>query len=163
RRSAVATTPWIATSAGTVWPRPTMRSRTPKGRNSQPLARLSRMPMRTTSATNSWCRRWSATIAAYATAAGGFRSTSPPTPCGGRGFVRGLAARALAGLARRRRARIAVGVGMTKYSEQLDAFLETIFPPQSLAHVLGQVVADAGRSQLRMAETEKYPHVTYFL
>jgi 2,3-bisphosphoglycerate-independent phosphoglycerate mutase len=29
--------------------------------------------------------------------------------------------------------------------------------------VLGQVVADAGRTQLRMAETEKYPHVTYFL
>ena len=52
---------------------------------------------------------------------------------------------------------------MTQYSEQLDAFLETIFPPQTLANVLGQVVADAGRSQLRMAETEKYPHVTYFL
>ncbi len=28
---------------------------------------------------------------------------------------------------------------------------------------MGQVVADAGRTQLRMAETEKYPHVTYFL
>ena len=35
--------------------------------------------------------------------------------------------------------------------------------PQMLANVLGQVVADAGRTQLRMAETEKYPHVTYFL
>src|SRR5439155_21256611 len=32
-----------------------------------------------------------------------------------------------------------------------------------LANVLGQVVADADRAQLRMAETEKYPHVTYFL
>jgi len=52
---------------------------------------------------------------------------------------------------------------MTQYSEQLDALMGTIFPPQSLAHVLGQVVADAGRTQLRMAETEKYPHVTYFL
>jgi 2,3-bisphosphoglycerate-independent phosphoglycerate mutase len=39
----------------------------------------------------------------------------------------------------------------------------TIFPPQNLANVLGEVVADAGRTQLRMAETEKYPHVTYFL
>src|SRR5207302_9894619 len=38
-----------------------------------------------------------------------------------------------------------------------------IFPSQSLANVLGRVVADAGRTQLRMAETEKYPHVTYFL
>jgi 2,3-bisphosphoglycerate-independent phosphoglycerate mutase len=70
---------------------------------------------------------------------------------------------AFAGFARRRTVRIAAAVGMTQYSEQLDAFLETIFPPQSLASVLGQVVADAGRSQLRMAETEKYPHVTYFL
>jgi 2,3-bisphosphoglycerate-independent phosphoglycerate mutase len=52
---------------------------------------------------------------------------------------------------------------MTQYSEQLNSLLETIFPPQTLANVLGQVVADAGRTQLRMAETEKYPHVTYFL
>ena len=70
---------------------------------------------------------------------------------------------AFAGFARQRTVRIAVAVGMTQYSEQLDAFLETIFPAQSLAHVLGEVVADAGRTQLRMAETEKYPHVTYFL
>ena len=41
-------------------------------------------------------------------------------------------------------------------------FLQALFPPQSLANVLGEVVADAGRTQLRMAETEKYPHVTYF-
>ena len=52
---------------------------------------------------------------------------------------------------------------MTEYSEQLDRLLPTIFPSQSLADVLGEVVARAGRSQLRMAETEKYPHVTYFL
>src|SRR5262249_9730460 len=53
--------------------------------------------------------------------------------------------------------------GLAQYNEQPDAFLGTVFPPQSLANVLGQVVADAGRTQLRMAETEKYPHVTYFL
>jgi len=41
--------------------------------------------------------------------------------------------------------------------------MQAIFPPQPLAHILGEVVADAGRTQLRMAETEKYPHVTYFL
>ena len=41
--------------------------------------------------------------------------------------------------------------------------MQTIFPPQSFPHILGEVVADAGRTQLRMAETEKYPHVTYFL
>src|SRR5947209_18578136 len=67
------------------------------------------------------------------------------------------------GFARRRSVRIAGATGMAQYSEQLDAFMGTIFPSQSLANVLGQVVADAGRTQLRMAETEKYPHVTYFL
>ena len=52
---------------------------------------------------------------------------------------------------------------MTQYSEELNAFLQTILPPQSLTNVLGEVVAAAGRTQLRTAETEKYPHVTYFL
>ena len=37
-----------------------------------------------------------------------------------------------------------------------------IFPPQTLAGILGEVVAAAGKKQLRIAETEKYPHVTYF-
>src|SRR5205085_9240141 len=67
------------------------------------------------------------------------------------------------GFARTRTVKIAAAAGMTQYSTDLDRFLETIFPPQSLENVLGQVVADAGRVQLRMAETEKYPHVTYFL
>ena len=37
-----------------------------------------------------------------------------------------------------------------------------VFPPQSLDKILGQVVSEAGLRQLRIAETEKYPHVTYF-
>ncbi len=41
--------------------------------------------------------------------------------------------------------------------------MTTLFPPQPMTNLLGQVVAAAGRRQLRMAETEKYPHVTYFL
>lgn len=36
------------------------------------------------------------------------------------------------------------------------------FPPQTLNQILGEVVAGAGKRQLRIAETEKYPHVTYF-
>ncbi len=64
---------------------------------------------------------------------------------------------------RRRTVRISVAVGMTPYSTELDAFMQSIFPPQDLSHVLGDVVSAAGLSQLRMAETEKYPHVTYFL
>ncbi len=37
-----------------------------------------------------------------------------------------------------------------------------VFPPQTLKQILGEVVAAAGKHQLRIAETEKYPHVTYF-
>jgi 2,3-bisphosphoglycerate-independent phosphoglycerate mutase len=37
-----------------------------------------------------------------------------------------------------------------------------IFTSQDLANVLGEVVAAAGMNQMRIAETEKYPHVTYF-
>jgi 2,3-bisphosphoglycerate-independent phosphoglycerate mutase len=37
-----------------------------------------------------------------------------------------------------------------------------IFAPENLAHILGEVASAAGKRQLRIAETEKYPHVTYF-
>ena len=37
-----------------------------------------------------------------------------------------------------------------------------IFAPAELAHILGEVMSAAGKRQLRIAETEKYPHVTYF-
>ena len=67
------------------------------------------------------------------------------------------------GFARSRVVHFAAAAGMTQYSTALDAFMTTLFAPQSLDNVLGKVVADAGRTQLRMAETEKYPHVTYFL
>jgi 2,3-bisphosphoglycerate-independent phosphoglycerate mutase len=70
---------------------------------------------------------------------------------------------AFSGFARARMVKLAAAVGMTDYSAALNAFLETIFPPQPLDNVLGEVVANAGRKQLRMAETEKYAHVTYFL
>ena len=53
--------------------------------------------------------------------------------------------------------------GMTAYSSALAPFMSVMFPKESMDHLLGDVVARAGRAQLRMAETEKYPHVTYFL
>ena len=37
-----------------------------------------------------------------------------------------------------------------------------IFPPENLRNILGELVSGAGKSQLRIAETEKYAHVTYF-
>jgi 2,3-bisphosphoglycerate-independent phosphoglycerate mutase len=67
------------------------------------------------------------------------------------------------GFPRKRQIKFAAAVGMAQYSEHLDALMQTIFAPQSFPNILGEVVADAGRTQLRMAETEKYPHVTYFL
>jgi 2,3-bisphosphoglycerate-independent phosphoglycerate mutase len=64
---------------------------------------------------------------------------------------------------RQRPVRIAAAAGMTEYSTALNALMQTILLPQDLSNVLGEVVANAGRTQLRTAETEKYPHVTYFL
>ena len=49
---------------------------------------------------------------------------------------------------------------MTRYDETFT--LPIAFAPQSLANTLGEVAARAGLKQLRMAETEKYPHVTFF-
>ena len=51
-------------------------------------------------------------------------------------------------------------VTLTQYDEIFDC--EVVYPSSSMKNVLGEVVADAGLSQLRIAETEKYPHVTYF-
>jgi len=70
---------------------------------------------------------------------------------------------AFSGFTRKRTVKVAAAVGMAQYSEELDRLMATIFPPQSFPNILGEVVANAHRTQLRMAETEKYPHVTYFL
>ncbi len=51
-------------------------------------------------------------------------------------------------------------VTMTQYDPTLDATIA--FPPQSMARLVAEVLSDAGRTMLRTAETEKYPHVTYF-
>jgi 2,3-bisphosphoglycerate-independent phosphoglycerate mutase len=67
------------------------------------------------------------------------------------------------GFPRRRVVRFAAAVGMTEYSDELNKLMAAIFPPQTFPNILGEVVANAHRTQLRMAETEKYPHVTYFL
>jgi 2,3-bisphosphoglycerate-independent phosphoglycerate mutase len=80
-----------------------------------------------------------------------------------REILAGLVDPAFSGFSRRRTSRPAAAIGMTEYSEDLNAFMQAILPPLTLPKVLGQVVADAGLAQLRMAETEKYPHVTYFL
>lgn len=70
---------------------------------------------------------------------------------------------AFAGFDRTRTIRFAAALGIVQYSVEIDAFAETLFGPLDLPNGLGETVARAGRAQLRMAETEKYPHVTYFM
>lgn len=55
-----------------------------------------------------------------------------------------------------------LAIGMAEYSKELNQTIETLFPPEQIDHVLGEVVANAGLSQIRLAETEKYAHVTFF-
>ena len=70
---------------------------------------------------------------------------------------------AFTGFPRARFAKLVGAAGLTEYSSALNALMDTVFAPQSMQDILGEVVSRAGRTQLRMAETEKYPHVTYFL
>ena len=58
--------------------------------------------------------------------------------------------------------RFAATASMSEYSTALSKLMPVMFPPQSLDKGLGEVIAAAGLKQLRAAETEKYPHVTFF-
>lgn len=54
-------------------------------------------------------------------------------------------------------------VAMTGYSEALVPFMKVAFPkPPALQHIAGEVISALGLRQLRVAETEKFPHVTFF-
>ncbi|MGB7319140.1 MAG: 2,3-bisphosphoglycerate-independent phosphoglycerate mutase [Planktotalea sp.] len=57
----------------------------------------------------------------------------------------------------------AAALGMVEYSKAHNAYLETVFPPRDIPNTLGAWVAKQGKSQFRCAETEKYPHVTFFM
>ena len=61
---------------------------------------------------------------------------------------------------RQRIPQLSAFVMTTEYSADIDA--ACAFPPTSLSNVLGEYVARQGMTQLRMAETEKYAHVTFF-
>ncbi|WP_411843528.1 2,3-bisphosphoglycerate-independent phosphoglycerate mutase [Salinicoccus sp. HZC-1] len=52
-------------------------------------------------------------------------------------------------------------VTFTKYSENVRA--DVVFEKKDIINTIGEVAAKAGKKQLRIAETEKYPHVTYFM
>ncbi len=56
----------------------------------------------------------------------------------------------------------ASAITMTEYSSTLAKYTQVLFPPEQLTDILGEVVSKAGLKQLRIAETEKYAHVTFF-
>ena len=65
--------------------------------------------------------------------------------------------------ARGARPRWAALLGMVEYSKAHNQWLDTVFPPRDIRNTLAEWVAQHGRSQFHLAETEKYPHVTFFL
>jgi len=65
------------------------------------------------------------------------------------------------GFARPRRIALSSFVSLTRYSDDL-AVTAVAYPPQSLHNSLGEYLASLGLHQLRIAETEKYAHVTFF-
>jgi 2,3-bisphosphoglycerate-independent phosphoglycerate mutase len=67
-----------------------------------------------------------------------------------------------AGFARAKRVAFAAALGLVEYSTELNHFLGTLFKPEDLMDTFGEVVSQAGLTQLRIAETEKYAHVTFF-
>ena len=66
------------------------------------------------------------------------------------------------GFARGRTVRFAAALGMAEYSTELAKVMPALFPPVPLNRIFGELVAEAGLRQLRIAETEKYAHVTFF-
>jgi 2,3-bisphosphoglycerate-independent phosphoglycerate mutase len=61
------------------------------------------------------------------------------------------------------RAKLSARLGMVEYSDRHRRYMEAVFPPRELHNTLGAWVARHGLRQFRLAETEKYPHVTFFL
>ena len=54
-------------------------------------------------------------------------------------------------------------LGMVEYSDAHNGYMATAYPKREIVNTLGAWVAKHGLRQFRLAETEKYPHVTFFL
>ena len=61
------------------------------------------------------------------------------------------------------RPRWAALLGMVAYSNDHSTYMTTCYPKQNIVNTLGEWVSKQGKTQFRLAETEKYPHVTFFL
>lgn len=80
-----------------------------------------------------------------------------------RQILQALVNPAFDGFTRNRVVDLSTSAGMVEYSTDLNRFASALFAADRPQNVLGQVVSDAGLKQLRIAETEKYAHVTFFL
>lgn len=61
------------------------------------------------------------------------------------------------------RPKFAALLGMAPYSDAHNAWFDTVYPKRAIVNTLGHWVAAHGLTQFHLAETEKYPHVTFFL
>lgn len=66
------------------------------------------------------------------------------------------------GFSRKRIIDTSYNAGLTEYSVDHNRFMKTLFGPEALKNIFGEVIANHGLTQLRIAETEKYAHVTFF-
>ncbi len=71
--------------------------------------------------------------------------------------------RNFSGFKRSRVIQFAAASGMTEYSDELKKLMTSLFEPQDVRESLGEIMAAHHLKQLRIAETEKYAHVTFFL
>ncbi|MCI4660564.1 MAG: 2,3-bisphosphoglycerate-independent phosphoglycerate mutase [Neomegalonema sp.] len=56
----------------------------------------------------------------------------------------------------------AAALGMVEYSTRHNTLMDTVFAQEEIKNTLGLWVSEHGKTQFRLAETEKYPHVTFF-
>ena len=66
------------------------------------------------------------------------------------------------GFARSKTINFSALLGMVDYSDNLKRFFSSLFAPVELYDILPELISNAGKKQLHIAETEKYAHVTFF-
>jgi len=66
------------------------------------------------------------------------------------------------GFEKQRNIDLSSALSLTKYSDELIQYMDCLFPTDPLKETLGEIVSDHNLKQLRIAETEKFAHVTFF-
>ncbi len=79
-----------------------------------------------------------------------------------REILTALADPAFEGFARTKTVDFSAKLGMVEYSSALNPLFPALFPPEDIPDTFGEMLSKAGKTQLRIAETEKYAHVTFF-